>query len=90
MEMASYILSILRTQLVIVFSWGFHNPVAVENGLRFLVNGYLHQGWVEVLYDEGSDLFKVRTLEKGAVKQEINDVFFDSLVDVIDRMVETK
>ena len=88
--MASYILSILRTQLIIVFSWGFHCPVAVENGLRFLVNGYLHQGCVEVLYDEGSDLFKVRTLVNGVVKQEISDVYLDSLVEVIDRMVETK
>ena len=89
MEMASYILQILRSQLVIVFSWGFHNPVAVKNGLRFLVNGYLHQGWVEILYDEGIDLFRVRTLENGAVKDETIDVYLDCLVSVVDRMVET-
>lgn len=91
MEMANYILSILRTQLIIVFSWGFHAPVAVDNGLRFLVNGRLHQGWVEVLYDEGSDLFQVRTLTNpsGSVKAEETDVYLDCLVRVIDRMVET-
>lgn len=90
MEMASYILKVLRTELIVVFSWGFHNPVAVQDGLRFLVNGYLHQGWVEVLYDEGMDLFKVRTLENGAVKEETDGVYVESLVYVIDRMVETK
>lgn len=90
MEMARYILSILRTQPVIVLSWGFHAPVAVVNGLRFLVNGQLHHGVVEVKYDEGADLFRVRTMENGQVKQEVPDVYLDCLVNVIDRMVETK
>ena len=90
MEMANYILRILRSRLVVVFSWGFHSPVAVDGGLRFLVDGYLHQGWVEVIYDEGIDLFRVRTLKNGAVKEEVADVYLDCLVDVIDRMVETK
>ena len=90
MEMALYILRILRTQPIIVFSWGFHSPIAVNNGLRFLVEGRLHQGWTEVLYDDGADLFRVRTLKDGAVKEEVSDVYLESLVYVIDRMVETK
>ena len=90
MEMARYILSILRSQLIIVFSWGFHSPVAVDNGLRFLVDGRLHRGWVEVLYDEGADLFRVRTLKGGQVCCEVADVYLDCLVRVIDGMVETK
>ena len=90
MEMALYILRILRTQPIIVFSWGFHSPIAVNNGLRFLVEGRLHQGWTEVLYDDGADLFRVRTLKDGAVKEEVSDVYLESLVYVIDKMVETK
>lgn len=90
MEMARYILNILRTQLIIVFSWGFHSPVAMENGLRFLVDGRLHQGWVEVKYDEGADLFRVRTIKDGQVCKEVADVYLDCLVRVIDGMVETK
>jgi len=90
MEMARYILSILRTQLIIVFSWGFHSPVAMENGLRFLVDGRQHRGWVEVKYDEGADLFRVRTIKDGQVCKEETDVYLDCLVRVIDRMVETK
>lgn len=89
MEMAKYILSILRTQLMVVFSWGFHNPRAIENGLAFEVQGYKHQGRVEVVYDEGWDLFQVRLLnEDGSVKQEQNGIYVDGLVETIDRMVE--
>ena len=82
-------MQILRTQLGIVFSWGFHNPVAINNGLKFRVKGYLHTGWVEVVYNEGRDLFSVRTINKdGSVKNEVEDVYFDCLVNVIDGMVE--
>ena len=89
MEMAQYIISIFKHYLPIVFSWGFHTPVAIDNGLRFSVEGYLHTGKVEVIYDEGYDTFIVRTLKKdGTTKKEVQDVYIDGLVDVIDRMVE--
>ena len=82
-------MTILRSQPMIVFSWGFHTPVAINNGLKFKVQGFLHTGWVEVVYNEGRDLFEVRTINKdGSVKQEVEDVYFDCLVDVIDGMVE--
>jgi hypothetical protein len=87
--MADYILQILRTRLGIVFSWGFNSPKAINNGLKFKVQGYLHTGWVEVVYNEGRDLFSVRTINKdGSVKNEVEDVYFDCLVNVIDGMVE--
>ena len=90
MEMAKYILQILRTQPIVVFSWGFHNAYPICNGLRFSVNGYLHQGKVEVAYNEGADLFEVSTLnEDGSIKQQESDVYLDCLVNVIDGMVET-
>lgn len=89
MEMAKYILAILRTQLMIVFSWGFHNARAIENGLAFFVQGYKHTGRVEVLYDEGWDLFIVRTLNlDGSIKEQEDGIYADGLVEVIDRMVE--
>ena len=87
--MAKYILAILRTQLMIVFSWGFHNARAIENGLAFFVQGYKHTGRVEVLYDEGWDLFIVRTLNlDGSIKEQEDGIYADGLVEVIDRMVE--
>ena len=91
MEMAKYILSIFRTQPIIVFSWGFHGAYAIKDGLCFSVNGYLHQGEVEVKYDGGADLFVVNTLnEDGSIKQQESNISLDCLVRVIDRMVETK
>ena len=89
MEMAKYILAILRSQLMIVFSWGFHNARAIENGLAFYVQGYKHNGRVEVVYDEGWDLFHVRTLNTdGTIKEQEEGIYADGLVEVIDRMVE--
>lgn len=53
--MAEYILSILRMELMVVFSWGFHRPTALpdDKGLAFMVNGFKHRGWVFVKYNEG-------------------------------------
>lgn len=86
--MASYIISILRTQLMVVWSWGFNSPIATENGLRFKVQGFKFQGLVEVQYDEGADLFNVSFIKYGEVVKSVNGVFFDSLVEVIDTTVE--
>lgn len=88
MEMTKYIMSILRTQLMVVWSWGFHKPMAVENGLRFKVQGYKFRGVVEVVYNEGHDLFDVSFIKANKVVATANDIFFDMLVDVIDTYVE--
>ena len=89
--MARYIMQILRTQLMVMFSWGFHNAYALKGneGLGFYVNGYLHKGKVEVVYDEGWDLFTVKTINRdGTVKEEQEGIYADNLVTVIDSMVE--
>ena len=86
--MAKYILRILRSQLMVMFSWGFHNPVALENGLRFNVQGFKFRGIVEVVYNEGWDLFDVRFIKGGKVIDTVEQVYLDGLVDVIDDYVE--
>lgn len=88
MEMAKYIMSILKTQLMVVWSWGFHKPMAVENGLRFKVQGFKFRGVVEVVYNEGQDLFDVSFIKANKVVKSIDGVFFDMLVDTIDCYVE--
>ena len=89
MEMAKYIISILRSQAGIVMSWGFHNAVALQNGLAFRVQGFLFKGVVKVLYDEGSDAFNVRCEKRdGSLWRERQFVYFDELVNVIDGLVE--
>ena len=86
--MAEYIMQILRSQLMVVFSWGFNNPIAIKNGLRFKVQGFKFKGVVEVKYNEGSDLFDVRLIRNGEVLEIVEGVYLDSLVDVIDYRVE--
>ncbi len=85
--MAEYILSILRSQLMVMWSWGFNSPtrMAEDRGLAFMVQGYKYKGWVEVVYEEGLDTFTV-ILRKTGLKVE--DVYFDELVNVIDGLVE--
>ncbi|MCR5193109.1 MAG: hypothetical protein K6D59_07365 [Bacteroidales bacterium] len=90
MDMAKYILCILKTQPNVVCSWGFHSPYVVKNGLRFHVNGFQHRGLCEVVYDEGRDTFTFRTFgKKGVTNYEMEDVYFDNLIEVIDSAVET-
>ena len=88
MEMAKYILSIFKTQLMVVYSWGFHKPVAIENGLRFKVNGFKFRGVVEVAYNGASDLFDVSFIKANKLVNKIDGVFFDMLVETIDDYVE--
>ena len=86
--MAKYIMTILKTQLMVVWSWGFHQPMALENGLRFKVTGFKFRGVVDVVYNEGRDLFDVSFIKRNKVVKSIDGVFFDSLVEVIDDYVE--
>ena len=90
MEMANYILRILRSQLTVMFSWGFNHPTALPNneGLRFNVQGFKFKGTVEVVYNEGWDLFDVRFIKNGLVIGKIEEVYLDGLVDVIDKYGE--
>jgi hypothetical protein len=72
-------------------SWGFTTPKALSNdeGLIFQVNGFKHSGFVKVVYNEGNDLFVVILLDdKYHELQRIDDVYFDTLVNVIDEAVE--
>ena len=88
MEMAKYIMSIFKTQLMVVWSWGFNSPMAVKNGLRFKVQGFKFRGIVEVRYNEGRDLFDVSFCRGNKVVEVVDGVYLDSLVEVIDNFVE--
>ena len=82
--MANYIYTILMSKLMVILSWGFNSPNAITNGLRFQVQGFKFTGIVEVIYNAGTDLFNVH-LSNGIV---VADVYVDSLVVVIDGLVE--
>jgi len=88
-KMAEYIYSILLTQPIILFSWGFTSPIAIKMGLKFSVSGFLLKGTVQILYNCGSDSFDLTFYnEDGTVRNSIKGIFFDELVNVIDEQVE--
>jgi len=89
MEIAEYIIRVLRTQIVVVMSWGFHNAKAIEDGIAFQVQGFKFNGRVEITYDEGWDLFDIRLInEDGSIKEEALGVYVDGIVSTLDNMVE--
>ena len=87
--MANYIMVLLKSRISIVWSWGSTNYIALNNGLMWHVEGYLHTGWVKVLYNEGADAFDVFFLNsKKEIIEKVEEVYLDNLIDVIDRHVE--
>lgn len=88
MEMAMYIMRILKTQLMVMWSWGFHSPTAITNGLRFKVSGYKFKGSIEIIYNEGTDLFDISFIKRNKIIEYVEGCYFDMLVNVIDRQVE--
>ena len=88
MELAQYIMSIFRTAPMTIFSWGFNTPIAIKNGLRFRVNGLRYKGIVEIVYNQGDDLFIVRLIKNGNIIKEKEGIYVDMLIDCVDCMVE--
>lgn len=89
MTIAEYILRVLRTQVIVVMSWGFHSAKAIEDGLAFQVQGFKFNGRVEITYDEGWDLFDIRLIdEDGTIRKKVEGVFVDGVVSTIDNLVE--
>ena len=90
-EIAGYILSIFRTNPFVVMSWGI-NPASitiVEVGVKFHVQGFIHTGYVQVVLNEGEDLFEVTLIsEEGETLKTIEHIFVDNLICVIDSAVE--
>ena len=90
-EIAGYILSIFRTNPYVVMSWGI-NPVSitiVDVGVKFHVQGFIHTGYVQVVLNEGEDLFEVTLIsEEGETLKTIEHIFVDNLICVIDEAVE--
>lgn len=88
MNMAEYIFSVLKAQIIIMWSWGFNSATAIEDGLQFNVQGFKFKGIVKVIYDHAMDLFKVEFVKYGEVEKTIEGVYVDELVEVIDNYVE--
>ena len=96
LQMAGYILEIFMYYPAIVMSWGIDmdtiQPTTDEegrNGLMISVNGFKHQGKVQILYDDGSDTFMYHLLgPDNRISATREFVFVDNLVPSIDSDVE--
>ena len=73
-------------------AWGAKDLVAMKDGLKFKTSGMVKwKGYVYIQYDEGMDLYnvifaKIRKLE-WKVEKQVDGVYFDQLVEIIDRKV---
>ena len=91
LKLAGYIWSILKTQPVIVMSWGVDMDTIkpVKGGLEFHVQRFKHTGMVQIILDEGKDLFEIHLIpDSEGERKIIEDVYFDMLVSIIDENVE--
>lgn len=90
-QMAEYILTILNAKPLFVMSWGLdpRTITIVDLGIKFHVQGFKHKGFVQVVLNEGADLFEVTLIsEDGKKLRTIDSVYLEDLVDVIDKAVE--
>ena len=90
-ETGQYILTILSSRLDIVSSWGFDPKTLkpIKTGIEFHVNGFKHQGAVQVTLNEGEDYFEVSLIsDSGETVKRIESVILDDLISVVDDNVE--
>ena len=91
LEMARYIWSILKAQLTIIMSWGIDldSIRVISLGIQFHVQGFKHTGYVNVVLNEGKDLFEVSLLSgNGECVKFLDEVYLVMLVDTIDLAIE--
>ena len=90
-EIAGYIFSIFHTNPFVVMSWGI-NPASVtivDVGVKFHVQGFKHTGYVQVVLNEGEDLFEVTLIsEEGETLKTIEHIFVDNLISILDSEIE--
>lgn len=91
MKMCLYIMRILSCKPNVVMSWGICKFRALQGdeGVMFHVQGFKFNGWVKCVYDLGADLFNIFYIDnKGETQKIQKGIYFDELVDTIDREVE--
>ena len=91
MKMCLYIMRILSCKPNVVMSWGVCKFRALQGdeGVMFHVQGFKFNGWVKCVYDLGADLFNIFYIDnKGKTQKIQKGIYFDELVDTIDREVE--
>ena len=91
LKIAEYIFEIFKSNLPVVWSWGI-DPASIQVidlGVKFHVQGFKHKGNVQVVYNEGEDLFEVSLIDENDITvKTIESIFLDNLISVIDENIE--
>ena len=78
-------------RMPIVWSWGARDWTKMNEGvLRFKVSGRLHEGYV-YLSINFMDLFRIDLTDgSGKIVTTEDDIYVDTLIEVLDKLIETK
>lgn len=82
-------MKVLSHNIGVYWSWGVSEKINFGNkGLGLKVSGHHHKGWVLITLSF-MDTYSVHIVSnKGEVLETFNEVYFDMLVDIIDRRIE--
>ena len=82
-------LQLLKASGSVFWSWGVSKVINYNNeGLLIRVNGHHHNGWVFITL-AWNDTYTVHIVnQRYNVKESIEDIYFDMLVECIDKKVE--
>ncbi len=73
----------------ILYSWGFNDDIAIDDGIQFSVSGFLFRGVVKVIPDEADGFCSVILAERESGQEfEMRGIPLDGLIEAIDRLVE--
>lgn len=79
----------LRTNLLIQWTWGFHSPKSLTNGLQFNVRGLAFQGMIRIrLNSDNNRCVLMFFNERGEQVRKIWDIPLESLISVLDRNID--
>ncbi|MDH6311048.1 hypothetical protein M2451_003866 [Dysgonomonas sp. PFB1-18] len=72
----------------IICSWGTHKLIILNNAILFNVQGHHFTGQVKISYNAGADVFEVAFMQKNVIVGQRTGIYFDELINTIDKNVE--
>ncbi|MDR3059914.1 MAG: hypothetical protein LBU84_17475 [Prevotella sp.] len=83
-----FLFLIFIAEIDTIGSWGTHNLKLLHQAIEFDVQGNHFKGKVKIIYNAGADLFQVTFLLNSMIVGERTGLYFDELIDFIDKKVE--